>query len=76
MLMLKSVVKAVLKDTLQMLYFAFVEPISFVDHNILLFELEYYGICGMCNDWLKTYLLDCKQFVSINGYNSYLMSIN
>ena len=47
-----------------------------VDHKILLHILEYYGICGVCNDWFKSYLSDQKQFVSINGYNSDLMSVN
>ena len=41
-----------------------------VDHKILLHKLEFCGICGVCNDWFKSYLSDCKQFVSINGYNS------
>ena len=45
-----------------------------VDHKILLYKLEYYGICGVCNDW--SYLSDWRQFVSINGYNSNLMSVN
>ena len=30
----------------------------------------------LCNDWFKSYLSDCKQFVSINGYNSDLMPVN
>ena len=47
-----------------------------VDHKILLRKLEYYGICGACNDWFKSYLLDHKQFVSINDYNSDLMPVN
>ena len=38
-----------------------------VDHKILLHNLEYYGIQSICNDWFKSYLSDCKQFVSING---------
>ena len=44
-----------------------------VDHKILLHKLEYYGIRGVCNDWLKSYLSDRKQFVCINGYNYDLM---
>ena len=46
-----------------------------VDHKILLHKLEFYGICNVCNDWFKSYLSDCKQFVSINGYNSDLMPV-
>ena len=37
-----------------------------VDHEILLRNIEYYGIRGVCNYWFKSYLSDCKQFVSIN----------
>ena len=33
-------------------------------------------ICGVCNDWFKSYLSDRKQFPSINGYNSDLMAVN
>ena len=42
-----------------------------VDHKILLHKLEFYGVRGVCNDWLKPYLSDRKQFVSINGYDYY-----
>ena len=41
-----------------------------VDHSILLDKLEHYGIRGLALDWLKSYLSDRKQFVSINGVNS------
>ena len=40
------------------------------DHSVLLDKLEYYGIRGLALDWLKSYLSDRKQFVSINGVNS------
>ena len=43
-----------------------------VDHKILLHKLGFYGIHGVCN---ASYLLDRKQFVSINGYNSDLMPV-
>ena len=46
-----------------------------VDDKILLQKLEFYGIRGACNDWLKSYLSDRKQFVSINVYNSDLMPV-
>ena len=47
-----------------------------VDHKILQHKLEYYGIWGICNDWSKSYLSDCKQFFSVNGYNSDLMPVD
>ena len=47
-----------------------------VDHKILLHKLEYYEIRGVCNDWFKSYLSDCKKFVSINGYNFDLMPVD
>ena len=47
-----------------------------VDHEILLSKLDYYGICGISNNWFKSYLSNRKQFVSINSYDSGLAEIN
>ena len=47
-----------------------------VDHQILLAKLDYYGICGVSNDWFKSYLSNHSQYVSINGYESSLAAIN
>lgn len=41
-----------------------------VDHEILLQKLNHYGIRGICNKWIKSYLSDRKQFVTINNKNS------
>ena len=46
-----------------------------VDHEILLAKLDYYGICGISNNWFKSYLSNRKQFVSINGCDSGLAEI-
>ena len=46
-----------------------------VEHNILLAKLEHYGIRGIANEWLKPYLFDRKQFVSINGHVSNKASV-
>ena len=43
-----------------------------VDHQIL----SHYGICGVSNDWFKSYLSHRNQYVSINGYESGLAAIN
>ena len=39
-----------------------------VDHSILLSKLCHYRICGLANKWFESYLANCKQFVSINGF--------
>ena len=47
-----------------------------VDHQILLAKLNHYGICGVSNDWFKSYLSNCNQYVSINGYEAGLAALN
>ena len=41
-----------------------------VEHDILLTKLEHYSICGMANNWFKSYLFHRKQIISINGHVS------
>ena len=38
-----------------------------VDHDILLKNLEYYGVRGSSRDWFQSYLKKRKQFVSISN---------
>ena len=38
--------------------------------------MNHYGIRGVSNDWFKSYLSNCSQYVSINGYESSLAVIN
>ena len=47
-----------------------------VDHQILLAKLNHYGIRGASSDWFKSYLSNRKQYVSINGFDSGLTTIN
>ena len=47
-----------------------------VDHQILLAKLNHYGIPGVSNDWFKSYLSDCNQHLSINGFDSGLTAMN
>ena len=46
-----------------------------VDHQILLAKLNHYGICGVSNDWFKSYLSNLSQYASINGYESGLAAM-
>ena len=46
-----------------------------VEHEILLSKLEHYGIRGLANEWVKSYLSNRKQYVSISGYDSNLADV-
>ena len=46
-----------------------------VGHQTLLAKLNRYAIRGISNDWFKSYLSNCSQYVSINGYDSGLAAI-
>ena len=47
-----------------------------VDHQILLAKLNHCGICGISLNWFKSYLSNCNQYVSVNGYESRLAAID
>ena len=46
-----------------------------VDHSILLSKLYHYGIRGLANKWVESYLANRKQFVSVNGFELSTSSI-
>ena len=46
-----------------------------IDHYLLLGTLEAYGIRGMANEWLKSYLHNILQYVSIEDSNSDLLNV-
>ena len=39
-------------------------------------KLNHYGVCGVSNDWFKSYLSNRNQYVSINGFDSGYTTIN
>ena len=47
-----------------------------VNHKILLSKLEHYGICGCALEWFRSYLSDRKQYVSVNGKSSSLLTVS
>ena len=46
-----------------------------IDHDILLYKLNNYGIRGIVLSWLKSYLSNRQQFVSINNVESSRLNI-
>ena len=47
-----------------------------LDHEKLLFKLEYYGIRGICLELLKSYLTNRQQYTEFNGTQSDISTIN
>ena len=46
-----------------------------VNHDILLYKLQYYGVRGVVYDWFKNYLSGRFQYVSVNGVDSELTAV-
>ena len=46
-----------------------------IDHNILLHKLTIYGIRGLPNSWLESYLTNRTQYVELNSYKSNKISL-
>jgi hypothetical protein len=52
------------------MYFDFAKAFDCVPHNRLLQKLTSFGITGNTYNWIKSFLLQRKQFVSVNGVKS------
>ena len=51
-------------------YLDFKKAFDTVNHHILLKKLEHYGIRGITNDWLCSFLTNRKQYTSVDGNDS------
>ena len=56
-------------------YLDFPKAFDTLDHDILFFKLNHYGIGGIALDWLKSYMLGRKQYVLYNDNPSDVRSI-
>ena len=53
----------------------FSKAFDMVEHNILLQKLYHYGIRGVALSWLKSYLANRKQYVSLNNKHSSIVEM-
>ena len=52
------------------IYLDFSKAFDKVDHSLLLRKLEFYGISGKLYDWIKNFLTNRKQVVTVDGQHS------
>ena len=57
------------------LFIDLIKAFDTVDDGILIEKLNYYGVCGVANDWIRSYLSNRKQFVHIDGCVSQLLDV-
>ena len=57
-------------------YLDFSKAFDTLDHDILFFKLNHHGIRGIALDWIKSYMMNRKQYVSYNDNPSDIQSIS
>ena len=58
------------------IFIDFKKAFDTADHEILLYELECYGIRGLVNDFFRSYLTNRRQYTVINSVSSDLRTVS
>ena len=57
-------------------FFDFLKALNTVNHDILLQKMNHYGIRGIGNKWIKSYLTDRTQYCTFGGSKSEVTNIS
>ena len=57
------------------IYFDFAKAFDSVPHKRLLHKIKSFGVCGNVSKWIEGFLLNRKQYVSVNGVSSKVESV-
>jgi len=57
-------------------YIDLLKAFDTVNHDILLYKLHNYGICGVIYDWFRNYLTNRQQYTCIGGVKSSIFCIS
>ena len=64
------------KNKILGIFFDIQKAFDVVDHDILLSKLHFYGIRGIMYNWIENYLLNRKQYTTINNVQSKIGTIS
>ncbi|KAG7295540.1 hypothetical protein JYU34_021763 [Plutella xylostella] len=68
--LVKNVIESIDKGNQAcVVYFDMTKAFDYVDHDLLLQKCESYGLRGLCNDWIKSYLSNRSQYVQLSNLN-------
>ena len=62
-------------NAVDIIYFDFAKAFDFVPHKRLLYKLNAYGITGNTFEWIKSFLIGQKQFVSVENESSEICDV-